>query len=88
MTDKNHIIRERAYALWETQGRPDGRDHDNWLQAEQEVSGDESDPDGTALAAAAPEGDAFAPTDVDAVDEPTAPTKAKRPRKPRPPTTK
>lgn len=36
-------IRERAYALWEAEGRPDGRDLDVWLQAEREVGIDPPD---------------------------------------------
>ncbi|WP_424134785.1 DUF2934 domain-containing protein [Roseomonas chloroacetimidivorans] len=31
-------IRERAHALWEQQGRPEGRHEEHWLQAEQELS--------------------------------------------------
>ena len=30
-------IAERAYVLWESEGRPNGRDLDNWHQAESEV---------------------------------------------------
>lgn len=33
-----HLIRERAYFLWEAEGRPDGRDHEHWLRAEAEVT--------------------------------------------------
>jgi hypothetical protein len=32
-----HRIEERAYALWEADGRPEGRALDYWLQAEQEI---------------------------------------------------
>jgi hypothetical protein len=32
-------IRQRAYAIWETAGRPDGRDCEHWLQAEAEMPG-------------------------------------------------
>jgi hypothetical protein len=32
-----HRIEERAYALWEANGRPEGRALDHWLQAEQEI---------------------------------------------------
>ena len=32
-----HRIEERAYALWEADGRPEGRALDHWLQAEQEI---------------------------------------------------
>jgi hypothetical protein len=41
-------IEERAYALWEADGRPEGRALDYWLQAEQEIVnqsvGGEEDP--------------------------------------------
>ncbi|WP_142847050.1 DUF2934 domain-containing protein [Telmatospirillum sp. J64-1] len=32
-------IRRRAYELWEDQGRPAGREHEHWLQAEREILG-------------------------------------------------
>ena len=32
-------IRQRAYELYEQRGREDGRDLDDWLQAESEVTG-------------------------------------------------
>jgi hypothetical protein len=31
-------IQRRAYELWESEGRPAGREHAHWLQAESEVS--------------------------------------------------
>jgi hypothetical protein len=31
------IIRERAYSIWEQEGRPDGREWDHWIQASQEI---------------------------------------------------
>lgn len=31
------LIRERSYALWERDGRPDGRAEEYWLRAEVEV---------------------------------------------------
>ncbi|MEA2671279.1 MAG: hypothetical protein QOG45_1499 [Chloroflexota bacterium] len=33
-------IRNRAYELWEGEGRPEGREVDHWLQAAQEISGE------------------------------------------------
>jgi len=30
-------IRSRAYEIWEREGRPDGKHHDHWLQAEREA---------------------------------------------------
>lgn len=35
--DHDEIIRARAYALWEEEGRPDGRAVENWLRAEDEL---------------------------------------------------
>lgn len=32
-------IAERAFQLWEEQGRPEGHDYRNWLQAEAEILG-------------------------------------------------
>ena len=31
-------IRDRAYALWEADGRPDGRDAEHWARAERELT--------------------------------------------------
>ena len=31
------LIRERAYALWQEEGRPDGRAEEHWLMAERAV---------------------------------------------------
>lgn len=31
------LIRARAYAIWESQGRPEGRDKENWDQAAREL---------------------------------------------------
>lgn len=31
-------IRERAYAIWEQEGRPAGREYDHWVRAAGEVS--------------------------------------------------
>ena len=30
-------IRERAYAIWEEEGRPDGREWDHWERASREI---------------------------------------------------
>jgi hypothetical protein len=34
---KEQAIRERAYAIWEEEGRPEGRHLDHWLAAEAEI---------------------------------------------------
>jgi hypothetical protein len=35
--DRHGEIAERAYRIWEGEGRPGGRDLDHWLRAEAEV---------------------------------------------------
>ena len=37
-------IRERAYALWEQEGRPEGREWDHWVRAASEVVSPASEP--------------------------------------------
>ncbi len=31
------VVRARAYALWESEGRPNGRDAEHWLRSMQEI---------------------------------------------------
>jgi hypothetical protein len=38
--ERERNIRERAYAIWEQEGRPDGKSVDHWLQAEAEIGND------------------------------------------------
>jgi hypothetical protein len=35
---KEQTIRERAYAIWEEEGRPDGKHLEHWRRAEDEVN--------------------------------------------------
>jgi len=37
-------IRERAYALWEEDGRPEGRSEDYWNRARAELEAEADDP--------------------------------------------
>ena len=41
MPETNHtseqILRDRAYFIWEREGRPSGRDHDHWYRAIREA---------------------------------------------------
>ena len=37
-------VRDRAYALWEKDGRPDGRSDEYWQQARSEVEAEEAEP--------------------------------------------
>ena len=35
---REQIVRDTAYAIWEAEGKPDGRAAEHWLQAEARVS--------------------------------------------------
>jgi hypothetical protein len=37
LAERQQVIRERAYAIWEEEDRPDGKDVDHWVQAEAEI---------------------------------------------------
>ena len=37
-------VRERAYALWEKDGRPDGRSDEYWQQARSEGEAEKAEP--------------------------------------------
>lgn len=41
--DMQTRVAERAYQLWDEQGRPEGHDFANWLQAEREILGGTND---------------------------------------------
>jgi hypothetical protein len=38
MDRKDERIRDRAYEIWDREGRQEGRDQEYWLQAERELS--------------------------------------------------
>ena len=50
MSSRMQRTRERAYQIWEEEGRPEGREIDHWLQAEGElhegVDAEDTQPDG------------------------------------------
>ncbi len=35
---RDQIVRDTAYAIWEAEGKPQGRDREHWQQAEQRVA--------------------------------------------------
>ena len=37
-TDREQRIREKAYEIWERQGRPEGGHEEHWHQAEREIA--------------------------------------------------
>ena len=42
---KEQMVRDRAYFIWEHEGRPHGRAHDHWVQAIREARRPEPRPD-------------------------------------------
>ena len=36
-SDRDEKVRDRAYLIWEREGRPDGRRSEHWAQAEREI---------------------------------------------------
>ena len=38
MDDRKERIRQRAYAIWESEGRPEGEDRRHWERAERELA--------------------------------------------------
>ncbi|WP_375458065.1 DUF2934 domain-containing protein [uncultured Enterovirga sp.] len=58
-TERNRIVRERAYALWVENGRQEGRGEEHWLQVEREIEAETAPAEAKSLrkpakAAAAP----------------------------------
>lgn len=43
-TNGNELIKQRAYAIWEQEGRPHGRHDEHWKRASEEVHGLEDVP--------------------------------------------
>ena len=41
--DREQLIRQRAYAIWEQDGYPDDRSLDHWLRAQAEIAIDPPD---------------------------------------------
>ena len=50
---REQLVRDTAYAIWEAEGRPTGRDAEHWKQAEDQVAAAESGSAGTKRKAAA-----------------------------------
>jgi hypothetical protein len=45
--DRETKIRERAYQIWEHEGRPESREQEFWEQAKREVEAEESNEQGS-----------------------------------------
>ncbi len=44
--ERERKVRERAHAIWEREGRPDGRDQEHWERASHEIETEERTPGG------------------------------------------
>lgn len=67
MGDPEDRVSARAYALWEAEGRPEGRHVDHWLQAEREMAGEGVAADGSDASLATGSDDASLDNPVDSV---------------------
>jgi hypothetical protein len=45
-SDREERIRQRAYALWQSEGHRHGRHEDHWHRAEREIAAEEAGPGG------------------------------------------
>lgn len=68
-TDRETRIRERAYEIWESAGRPEGREQEHWYAAEIQISDRGSESAATG-AGSIPDGQVASMSDG---DEPEAP---------------
>lgn len=53
-TNRDDQLRQRAYRIWEAEGRPEGMEAEHWARAERELAGEETDPASAATPAPAP----------------------------------
>lgn len=89
MTEQDDKIRDRAYVLWQQHGCAEGKDWDFWLQAEQEILGDQAtgipptEPLAKAARAARTKADAAKSAEAKAPAKPRAPAKPKAAAKPK-----
>lgn len=49
MRDTDQLLRDRAYFIWEREGRPDGRAYDHWVRAVTEARRPSPAPDDDTL---------------------------------------
>ena len=70
---REQIVRDTAYAIWEAEGKPEGRDQEHWTQAEARVAASVKDGEAKQARADAAKGKVDAPKEAKA----TAPAKGK-----------
>jgi Protein of unknown function (DUF2934) len=45
-SDREERIKQRAYAIWQSEGHRHGRHEDHWHRAEREIAAEEAEPSG------------------------------------------
>jgi hypothetical protein len=75
--DRQHRIRQRAHAIWESHGRPHGHDRDHWDQATREIDAEDRAVKKPARAAAAAKPKTAAKPKAAPKAKPAAKSKAK-----------
>ena len=75
--DRQHRIRQRAHAIWESHGRPEGADRDHWDQATREIDAEDSAAKKKPARAAAAAKPKVAAAKAPAAKKPAAKAKAK-----------
>lgn len=78
-SDKEARIRERAYEIWVSEGRPHGRDAEHWQKAEAEIAGEGDAVADRAAAGSKPSAPPAAPSTPSSS---TAPLRSRRAAKP------
>jgi hypothetical protein len=77
--DRNERIRQRAYEIWEREGRPHGRDEEHWRMAAEEIGGDSGTSVTQAVPATRVSGTAKPGGESSVEAQPSKPTEAARP---------
>lgn len=83
LTSREEEIRARAYAIWEREGRPTGREKQHWEQARREIEAETPTPKNEAGSPLEADPPSAAPARGKAAGKPAT----KRPRKPARPKT-
>lgn len=73
---REQIVRDTAYAIWEAEGKPEGRDAEHWRLAEERVSASLTGQGTTTKAAAKPKAKDSAAKDASAKAKEAAATPA------------
>ena len=90
-SDREERIRQRAYALWQSEGHRHGRHEDHWHRAEREIAAEEAGPGGAPRRASRPQKTASKKS-ADATParsrSATSETRGEKPAAPRKPSTR